>query len=93
MANDLTQEQEQKLEEREERMRAAIAQLLASNRQQAADLESVARGLRDQVDAVIAAVTRGRWYDLKGVIADADIESLCEIEPTDRVGTFLPESD
>jgi len=80
---------ELELNKRDERVRKSILEFLGERKSQARDAEELARYLRAEAKQVEEAVREGRWWELTGVVSFADIESLSNVEPSDRADTFL----
>jgi len=83
---------ELELNNRDERVRKSILEFLDERKSQAREAEELARCLRAEAKQVEEAVREGRWWELTGVVSSADIESLSNVEPTDRVDAFLNSS-
>jgi len=57
--------------------------------EQIKELIAQQNSLRTERDKLIEDVKLGRWYKLRELVSDEDIESLSEIEPVDPWDTFL----
>lgn len=70
------------LEARDERCRTLILCAIKGRREQAQELRREAAELEKAAREYELAVEAGRWWELAGVLAAADINSLCQVAPT-----------
>ena len=69
------------LQERDERVRITLLEVLAYNREMARQLRQDAQNLERDTRHIEEAVHSGAWWRLKHYLDDADVESLCAVSP------------
>lgn len=77
---------EDELAERDERIRNWLWQVVREKRGLADQLAYEAEELRKQSARILAAARAEKWWELESVLEDSEIESLCNVSPTDLLG-------
>jgi hypothetical protein len=76
--------QEAALNERDVRVQEALRFTIKSARQNARELRQQAAEVERFASEIEGHALAGRWYALEGILDSGDIESLCNVEPSDR---------
>ena len=76
-----TPEDQKFLEMRDERIAEILKAAIHGALFEAQDLEEQARTLRKYARQIEESTAGERWYELKGILESADIESLSDVSP------------
>lgn len=71
---------------RDERIARVLSTEIEELRQRTADLRAEAARCERQARDMELAANREEWWKLGGVISSDDIESLCQVSPTNLLG-------
>ena len=73
---------DEELDELHERLRVYLEVSIRGKEEEARRYEREARNMRREAVRIRDAVKGERWWELRGLLSVAEIESLCEISPT-----------
>lgn len=73
-----------KLQNRDTRIASELKRMINENQELAYQLQAEAQECLKQASDIQKAVREGRWFDLP--LSEADIESLCNISPSNLLG-------
>lgn len=86
MANTITEQEALTLIARDERVAESISYKVNYQRELAEQMMRDARELLASARRTEQAVREEAWWELEGILDREDIESLCEVSPSDLLG-------
>ena len=79
------------LADRDERVESILRAKLNDMLSEARDARDLAAWLEREAKRILDAARGERWYELEGVLTARDVESLCNVSPTDLLGEYTSE--
>jgi uncharacterized coiled-coil DUF342 family protein len=75
-------EETDEFNKRDERVKSAVLAAIEDAWEESRILEDRAKEMRDYARKLKEACAKEQWWELKGVVSKADVESLCDVSPS-----------